>query len=245
MQSGDTPSRRLRLVEDDPRRWWRVRLIVAALWLASLAATYLVLRATIAPQYAEVARELAQARRALTAADAEKSQLQRQLAQHERGEQVAERANQELQQALAARQEELASLRSDLGFYQRLMEGGAQQPGVSVHSLVLRPTDDPRTFQYALTLSQNLKRNRQASGTVEVSIGGADGERSVRLGLADLGGTGTTLDFSFKYFQQMAGLIMLPEGFKPASVRLKVLPEGSAVVEREFIWKDVVIEGDA
>lgn len=241
----DAPARRLRLIEDDPRRRWRWRLIVAALWLGSLALTYLLLRATIAPQFVEVSRELAQVRRALVAADAEKLQLQRSAAQHERGEQVAERANQELQQALAARQEEIASLRSDLSFYQRLMEGGAQQPGMSIHSLVLRKTDNLRAFQFALTLSQNLKRNRQASGTVELSISGEDGQRSARLGLADLGGTGPTLEFSFKYFQQLAGLIMLPEGFKPASVRLRVVPEGSSPIEREFMWKDVVIEGDA
>ncbi len=244
MRSDAAPTRRLRFVEDDPRRLWRLRLIIAALWLASIAATYLTLRATIAPQYTKVAQELAQARRALVAADAEKLQLQRALAQHERGEQVAERANQELQQALANRQEEIASLRSDLGFYQRLMEGGAQQPGLSVHSLQLRRTDDANTFQFALTLSQNLKRNRQASGTVEISLSGVTGQNNTRLGLDELGGAGKTLDFSFKYFQQLAGLIMLPEGFKPASVRLRVLPEGGSAVEREFMWKDIVIEGD-
>lgn len=241
----DTPARRLRLIEDDPRRRWRWRVIVAALWLGSLAATYLYLRATIAPQLVEVSRDLAQARRALTAIEADKVQLQRSAAQHERGQQVAVRANQELQQALIARQEEIASLRNDLSFYQRLMEGGAQQPGMSIHSLVLRKTDNPRAFQFALTLSQNLKRNRQASGTVEISISGEDGQKSARLGLAELGGTGSTLEFSFKYFQQLAGLFMLPEGFKPASVRLKVLPEGGGPIEREFMWKDVVIEGDA
>ena len=241
----DSPTRRLRVIEEDPSRRWRWRLLVVILWLGSLAATYLLLRASIAPQLVEVTRELAQMRRALAAADSERLQLQRSAAQYERGEQVAQRANQELQQTLIARQEEIASLRSDLSFYQRLMEGGAQQPGMSIHSLALRKTDNARTFQFALTLSQNLKRNRQASGTVELSISGEDGQRSARLGLADLGGSGPTLEFSFKYFQQLAGLIMLPEGFKPASVHLKVLPEGSGPIEREFIWKDVVIEGDA
>lgn len=241
--AGESSTRRLRVIEDDPRRRWRVRLTVATLWLASLTLTFLILRGTIAPQFADVSRELAEARHALTEAETDKEQLQRLVAQHERGEQVAERANQELQQALAARQEEIATLRNDLSFYQRLMEGGAQQPGVSVHSLMVRNTDDPRAFQFALTLSQNLKSNRQASGKVEISISGAQGERSARLGLAELGGTGTSLDFSFKYFQQLVGLFMLPEGFKPASVRMRVLPEGSAPFEREFMWKDVVIEG--
>lgn len=220
-----------------------MRALVASLWLLSLAGTWLWLRETIAPQFGEVSRELAQARRALAAAEAEKADLQRRVAQHERGEQVARGANQELQQALAARQEEIASLRSDLGFYQRLMEGGAQQPGISVHSLVLRATDDARTFQYALTLSQNLKRNRQASGKVEVLVGGSRGAENASLGLAELGGGAAALDFSFKYFQQLNGLVMLPEGFRPATVRLRVQPESGGSVEREYMWKDV-IEGD-
>ncbi len=243
--AGNPPARRLRVIEEDPAHRWRARLVVAGLWLVSLALVWLWLRATIAPQFGEVSRELAQARRALAAAEVEKTQLQKRVSQHERGEQVARGANQELQQALAARQEEIASLRNDLSFYQRLMEGGAQQPGVSVHSLALRATDDPRAFQFALTLSQNLKRNRQASGTVELSISGANGQQNARLGLSELGGAGPALEFSFKYFQQLSGLIMLPEGFKPASVRLRVLPEGGGTVEREFMWKDVVIEGDA
>lgn len=218
--------------------------MVALLWVLSLAGLGLVLRQSIAPQFGEVSRELAQARRALTGAEAKNAELQRQLARHERGEQVALGANQELQQALAARQEEIASLRSDLSFYQRLMEGGAQQPGISIHSLVLRATDDPRTFQYALTLSQNLKRNRQAAGKVEIVVAGSRGADSAALDLGALGGSAPALDFSFKYFQQLNGLLMLPEGFKPASVRLRVQPEGGGTVEREFAWKDVQSEGE-
>lgn len=239
-----SPGRRLRLVEEDPSARLRLRLVVALLWALSLAGTWLWLREAIAPQFAEVARELAEARRALAAAEVEKASLLQRVAQHERGEQVARGANQELQQALAARQEEIASLRNDLSFYQRLMEGGAQQPGLSVHSLALRATGDPRAFEYALTLSQNLKRNRQASGKVELLVGGSRGTENASLGLRDLGGSEAALEFSFKYFQQLNGLIMLPEGFRPATVRLRVQPEGGGGVEREFMWKDV-IEGDS
>jgi hypothetical protein len=232
------------MVELDPRRPWRIGAVIAVLWAASLAGTYLWVRSTVVPQYASATAELANLRAQLSAAQVQIDVLQRQVAQHVRGEQVAERATQELQTALGARQEEIASLRNDLSFYQRLMEGGAQQPGVSVHSLSVRSTDDARAFQYALTLSQNLKRNRQASGKVEISISGASGQNNTRLDLSELGGASSTLQFSFKYFQQVAGLFMFPEGFKPASVKIRVLPEGSAPIEREFIWKDIVNQGD-
>lgn len=236
-------SRRTLLFEADPRRDRRSRLLLVLLWIGSLAALYLALRYLLMPDFGQVANELALTRRALTEARSEISQLQQQLAQHQRGEQVAESANKELQQTLAKRQEEIASLRNDLSFFQRLMEGGSQQAGLAIHSLSLRATDDPRSFQFALTLSQNLKRNRQASGKVELSISGANGDKSARLNLQDLGGSGPSLEFSFKYFQQLTGVIMLPEGFKPGAVSLKVLPEGGSTVEREFVWKDVIQQG--
>lgn len=240
----DTPTRRLRMIEHDPGRPWKLGILIATLWIASLAGTYFGARAVIAPQYASASADLAAARQQLLELQTRIDVLQRQVAKHERGEQVAERAGQELQLALGARQEEIASLRNDLVFYQRLMEGGAQQPGLSVHSLSVRPTDDPRAFQYTLTLSQNLKRNRQASGEVQISVSGAAGNGNARLGLAELGGASGSLAFSFKYFQQVAGIFMLPEGFRPASVKVRVVPEGSAPIEREFMWKDIINQGD-
>ncbi|MFO1494126.1 MAG: DUF6776 family protein [Lysobacterales bacterium] len=240
----ESPSRRVRVVEYDPRRPWRIGVAIGLLWLVSLLGIYLYVRASVVPQYANATTELASARSELAVARAQIEELQRRVAQHERGEQVAERATQELQTALAARQEELASLRNDLSFYQRLMEGGAQQPGISVHSLALRETDQPGTFQYALTLSQNLKRNRQAEGKVEITVSGSGAQGNVRLGLTDLGSANADLDFSFKYFQQLAGLFMLPDGFRPSTVKVRVSPAGGGVIEREFVWKDIVSQGD-
>mgnify|MGYP000063559211 CR=1 FL=1 len=59
--SGVSSPRRLRVVEVDPAGRWRMRLLVAGLWIASLVLVWLWLRATIAPQFGEVSRELAQA----------------------------------------------------------------------------------------------------------------------------------------------------------------------------------------
>lgn len=212
-------------------------------WFVSLLSAVFLIRYFIIPDVGHVTNELTRTRHELSQARADMAQLQQQLARHQRGQQVAENANKELQQALAARSEEISSLRNDLSFFQRLMEGGSQQAGLAVHSLSLRATDDPRSFQFALTLSQNLKRNRQAAGRVELSISGANGDKSSRLGLQELGGTVPGLEFSFKYFQQLTGVIMLPEGFRPGSVNIKVLPEGGTPAEREFMWKDVVLQG--
>ncbi len=237
------PPSRLRVVAHDPRRPWRVGLLIAVTWGATLGALYYFVRAGLAPQLGAVSIELEHSREALEAARSQIAKLEVQVAQHQRGEQVAERAAQELQTSLGARQDEIAALRNDLGFYQRLMEGGSQQTGVAVHSFEAQRTEDARAWQFALTLSQNLKRNRLASGKIEVTVGGTQGGASVRLALDKLGSDLTSLPFSFKYFQQINGLLMLPEGFTPASVKVRVLPDGGGAVEREFVWKEATAKG--
>lgn len=237
------PPSRLRVVAHDPRRPWRIGLLIAVLWGSTLGALYYFVRAGLAPQLGTVSAELEQTREALEAARAELAKLEVQVAQHQRGEQVAERAAQELQTSLGARQDEIAALRNDLGFYQRLMEGGSQQTGVTVHSFEAQRTDDARAWQFALTLSQNLKRNRLAVGKIEVSVGGTQAGDAKRLTLSELGVDANSLPFSFKYFQQINGLLMLPEGYMPASVKVRVLPDGGGAVEREFVWKDVTTKG--
>ncbi len=235
-----SPPSRLRVVDHDPRRAWRVGILVGALWFCSLAALYFFVRSSLAPQLGHVSTELDSTRSSLKQAQSLAAELEVKLAKHERGQQVAERAAQELQASLAARQDEIASLRNDLGFYQRLMEGGSQQAGITVHSFDAQPTAQARAFQFALTLSQNLKRNRLASGKVEITLSGTAGERGLRLGLDKLGSDSTSVAFSFKYFQRIGGVLMLPEGFNPASVSVKVISDGGNPVTREFVWKDVI-----
>ena len=50
--------------------------------------------------------------------------------------------------------------------------------------------------------------------------------------------------YSFEETPLWAGIFMLPEGFRPASVKVRVVPEGSAPIEREFMWKDIINQGD-
>ena len=234
------PAPRLVVVENNPTRLWRVRVIVAVLWVGSLCATFYWVRAVSTPGLTAAHAELEAAETSLANAQVEIEALKREVAKYQRGEQVAETATTELQTALLARQDEIASLRADLNFFERLMEGGQQRPGLSIHSLQIASGAGPRAFQFSLTLSQNLKRNRPASGIASVSISGAQGDKSARLSLSQLGHESDALNFSFKYFQQLAGLVTLPEGFRPMAVRIRLKPEDGAVVEREFVWADVL-----
>jgi hypothetical protein len=46
------------------------------------------------------------------------------------------------------------------------------------------------------------------------------------------------LEYSFKYFQQVEGDVLLPPGLQPVRVVARLQPQGGAVVEQSFTWAE-------
>ena len=88
-----------------------------------------------------------------------------------------------------------------------------------------------------------MKHNdRHVSGVAEWRIvGSSNGEPGV-LGLADVTRPAVPqLKFKFRYFQDLAGTVHLPEGFEARKVVLSIKPEGKGnpqPVEQEYDWPD-------
>ena len=96
----------------------------------------------------------------------------------------------------------------------------------------------------------------QAAGTLHAAVMRAIGKR------ASLGPAGITqaqaqamfklevalrqqanapgIAYSFKYFQQVSGDIVLPRGVKPVRVIARMQPEDGALVENSFSWSSLV-----
>ncbi len=61
--------------------------------------------------------------------------LQQRVATLSRSDQISREANRDLQSTLAERDEEIAALRADVAFYERLVGSTAQRRGLAVHAL--------------------------------------------------------------------------------------------------------------
>jgi hypothetical protein len=48
------------------------------------------------------------------------------------------------------------------------------------------------------------------------------------------------LTFSFKYFQQVSGSLMLPEDFTPNRIQVDVAGSEAGHVDQEFAWNDAL-----
>ncbi|MGD9582363.1 MAG: DUF6776 family protein [Lysobacterales bacterium] len=223
------------------RRW----LLLAALWLMTLAAAWLIASYYAAPRLRTLESEMAQARKQLADLQRDLQEARRKLSFSEKSEQVAGTANKSLQATLRANQEEIASLRNDIGFYQRLMEGKAGRKGLTIQSLGLSPIAGGRGFDLRATLTQNLRKGELTSGNAELHIEGMQGGNLVSLDWTQLPDRqpADALVFSFKYFQQLSASFLLPEGFTPNRIKLRVTSKQGDDNALDLAWAEAIGNG--
>ena len=106
-----------------------------------------------------------------------------------------------------------------------------------MHELRLQPETGP-AWHFTATLTQNVNRGAVNRGTLTLSVEGTRSGRMERLSWSDLrqqpGAPG--LDYSFKYFQQLEGDLLLPPGLQPIRVIARLQPEGGSALEQSFTW---------
>ncbi|PRH81499.1 DUF6776 family protein [Arenimonas caeni] len=233
-----SPPERHRFVIVPHRPYARVLAgVVLAAWLASLVATWWIASERAAPGMSKLREELELTSKRATEAEALTRQLRQNVATLRRSDQISRSANTELQASLAEREEEVSALRADVAFYERLVGATGQRRGLSVHEAVFTQ-EAAGTWRYTVTLTQNLNRGAISKGEARVSVEGVSEGRLRTLGWEDLkqepGAPGQA--FSFRYFQQLEGSVMLPEGFTPQRVRVQLRSDGSTV-DQAFPWQ--------
>ncbi|AXK72693.1 hypothetical protein DWG18_10685 [Lysobacter sp. TY2-98] len=172
--------------------------------------------------------------------------LAQRVATLSRSDEISRAANAKLQSTLAEREEQIAQLKADVDFYERLVGATGQRHGLSVHALQLH-RQPGGAWHFSAVLTQNLDRAAVSTGTLTLAI---EGSRQGKLETLDW----PTLrqqpaapgaPYSFRYFQQIDGDVFLPAGFTPARVTVRLQPRGGAVVEHPLTWAEATEEAGA
>jgi len=229
----------------DPASAQRRRVLLWTGWLLSLAAVWLIASYVAAPDLLTVQAELRSARAKVGQLQTQLERSQRELSMNQKSDQVSRTANESLQATLRTQEEELAGLRSDIAFFQRLMDGKSGRRGLTVQDLAVRPIEGGRGYNLRATFTQNLRKGEVTKGTVAIGIEGMQGDRIVSLGWDSLSGraAGVLPQFSFKYFQRFDSSFILPEGFTPNRIRLVVKSEQGDNTEQTFAWSQALSHG--
>lgn len=227
------------IVRQRPRRRGRL-LLLFLLWTVSIAATWLVTSTLVAPGLGRARSDLSALRTRIGELESQLETQRQRVTVLERSDQISRNANEQLQETLAERDEELSALRTDVAFYERLAGGTAQRQGLTVHSLQITP-GAAGDLQYEVTLTQNLKKGGKTEGQVSFEIEGLRSGKLATLDWATLrqGADAAPQAFSFRYFQQIQGSVMLPQDFTPQRVRVFV-QNGGARSERMFEWAETL-----
>ena len=95
-------------------------------------------------------------------------------------------------------------------------------------------------WHFTATLTQNLNRGVINRGDLQLEI---EGTRDGRLQTLDWQALrqdteAPPVDYSFRYFQQVEGDFVLPGGFRPVSVTVRLGPSDGNDVVQEFDWQD-------
>lgn len=217
---------------------------MAAVFVAALAFGAWGLWQVLAPVPVDVARLLGGERRSRDQR-ARIEQLQQRVATLGRSDQISREANRDLQGTLAERDEEIAALRADVAFYERLVGATVQRRGLTVHTLKMQPQNDT-AWHFVTTLTQNLNRGAVSAGRLTLAIEGTRDGKLQKLDWAALRQQPDApgIAYSFKYFQQIDGDVFLPPGFAPVRVTVRLQPQSGAAAERSFTWGEALRGGN-
>jgi len=228
---------RFQIIERRPsrRRLWIMAL--GGVWLLSLWLVWQSSSEHAAPTLARISQRMHDAEAALSRQQQRLQQMTQREATLALSDQISRNANRDLQGSLAERDEELAALQTDVAFYERLVGPTNERKGLNVFSSRFAAGGDS-AWHYQIVLTQNLNRGAISQGRMRFVL---EGVREGKLATVDWeelhqkpGIQGQA--FSFRYFQELDGSVMLPADFTPQRVR--VLLDGQDVaIEQAFEWK--------
>lgn len=231
------PAPRFVVREHDDAGHRRRRLWLGLAWLGSLLLT-----GVLVGLFSQHATPAAVDRRQQRALAAEVENLKQQLANAQRDVQVNDVATKSLRATLTQREQEISSLRANLGFYSRLVAGDTRAQGLKLQEVKLEPISGSRGWNLMLSLVQNTKRTDEMTGNATISVEGLRGDKVVQLDGAALGEATQKagLPFRLMYFQQLHATIVLPDGFRPMRLHIGVQAAGESPVMRTVAWEDAL-----
>lgn len=172
------------------------------------------------------------------------SELRQQVFNLESGRNIDNVAVQGIQETIRDYKITIDQLKKDVSFYQSIMAPSENIKGLQVQNLELQKTTDDKRFSYKIVLAQVADNKNYVSGLVAVNVVGMQEGNKVIFPLRDVSDDQSSLGikFKFKYFQDITGELILPNGFNPESIQVVAQADGKkgSKLERTYMWNDLV-----
>ncbi len=167
-------------------------------------------------------------------------EISQQLVNLERGQSIDAQALNQARRTIVDLETQIASLKADLTFYKNIMAPSETSKGLQVDRLAVQSARQEGAYNFKLVLTQVGDNKSYISGVVAVNVIGMRNEEKEVIALRDLSDDIDDLGvkFRFRYFQDIEGLLRVPDGFEPLELQVVARAEGSksSQAERTFDW---------
>ena len=227
-----------------PHRPVRNILIAAAVALAAVLATvggaYWGYSTGADAQSAE-RRENAGLEGLLSSVSEENEGLRRALVLAQSDSEINQRAAREVDSELAALQARIAELEADAQYYRGVVAEQTGSTGLTISRFDLSPGTQANKRRYKLVLrQQDADGDTYLEGHVAVTLVGSRDGQTQRLPLRDVSPEQDeeAIRLRFRYFQNVEGEIVVPQGFEPAKIEVTAVADTPVAkrVDQEFAW---------
>jgi len=171
------------------------------------------------------------------------AELSAQNAIIQQASEVDRHAYTEVDKTLKTLQDEILEMKEEVKFYRGIVGPADVTSGLQIQSFMARQNDQANAYQFRLIMVQYGRQTRSVRGIVRMTMVGIQDGVQKSLVLSDVDDQNRAqLKFRFKYFLELNGNIVMPDGFVPLQIVLKIVPQGKGAksTEKIFNWSDVI-----
>ncbi|GMR08398.1 MAG: hypothetical protein BMS9Abin26_1403 [Gammaproteobacteria bacterium] len=228
------------------RNPWLEKLMVVVVIILLIASSWFFFhrgRDQAGYDFESLGRRHAQLERQLYELKVENKALSEQKVILERSKQIQQQGELEVKNSLIELQDEILELKEEVAFYRSIVSPNESSKGLRIQSFDLTNNNTERSYRYKLVLTQVMKNNRVTSGKIDMQVEGLLYGEHKLISLSKLGTSKKqNLSFRFKYFQNLEDDVLLPEGFVPLRVLLRITSP-LVKLEKTFEWPRDDISG--
>lgn len=172
--------------------------------------------------------------------DHQAAQLTEQEAQQlalQMGAEVDRQALEKMRRTVVVLDRKLSAYQEELDLYRNLVKSDQLEKGLQISDFLIRSTETPGVYRYRFALRKTEGLSKTTKVSFSVSWEGVSAGKAVQYSLAQLDPDVESMPINsrFKYFQLVEGVIHLPDGFEPESIRATIWPSAKKARSNELL----------
>lgn len=172
----------------------------------------------------------------------ERNDLRRELTMVKQAAEIDRESMISVREKIKQFQDERLKMEEELAFLRGIVSTSSKKHTLKVQNFRLEPGLETRQFVYKFSVSQVINSGIVAKGRIEVSVEGLQDGRSRLLSLNQISDDKVeSIKMRFRFFQNIEGRLLLPEGFEPATINIEVKPSGDKLepVKESYNWSPI------